>query len=69
MKTLELNEYGVSEIGQSELLEIDGGAKPKSWTPWAVGIWLAEEIISNWDDISKGFNDAVNGKPYNYEKK
>ncbi|MFN4146662.1 MAG: hypothetical protein ACK4GN_12620 [Runella sp.] len=69
MKTLELENYGVMEMASSECIESVGGGKTKipKLGPWGIGIWIAEQIIAGWDDIKSGFNDATNGKPYNYK--
>lgn len=70
MRTLELENYGVLEMGFTETISTEGGKNSiGSWGPWGLAIWAAEEIISNWDDIKAGFNDATNHKPYNYQHK
>jgi hypothetical protein len=69
MRTLELENYGVMEMNTFQVMSIDGGGKPKSWTPWGIGVFLVEEIISNWDDFKAGFDQAVSGQPCVYKPK
>lgn len=58
MNALMLDNYDVVEMDAGVMQETDGGDSPE----WLKSLgkkfgisWLASEIISNWDDIEKGF--------------
>ena len=55
-----LENYGVQELNAKEMTQTDGGFWP---IVLAVGLY----VMSEWDDISAGFNDGINGNGYNYQ--
>jgi len=57
---MNLQNYGVQELSTKELKSTDGGI-------WPIVVAVALYIMSEWDDISAGFNDGINGNGYNYE--
>lgn len=48
------------ELSEQEQEELNGG-----WIGIVVAIGLY--VLSEWDDISAGFNDGVGGEEYNYD--
>ncbi len=51
--TLELDALGVEQLDAETAQSTDGG------NPLVrLAIWLAQEAISNWDDIERGFSDS-----------
>lgn len=70
MKSLELTNYGVVEMSFEESIVTEGSQASigKKWGPWGAVAWLAQEIVSNWDDIKQGFDDATSHKPPVYKK-
>lgn len=61
MKNFELNGMGLTSVTNKEMCEIDGGSWPKLWKGLGIG-WVADQIISNWDEIKKGLKDGYNAK-------
>lgn len=59
MKTLELNNMGLTPIIKSETTEINGGLW---WIPAALATALVMSAINNFGDIREGFTDGWNGK-------
>ena len=57
-QTLDLKKMGVAEMQDLELQETDGGITSFGW-------WLAQQIVSSWDDIKKGTVDGWNSVHYN----
>lgn len=49
-------------LDNSELQTINGGAIPP--IVWGPAIWLANEIINNWQEIKRGAVDAFNEVSY-----
>ena len=52
-QTFDLKNMGFAEMQNEELEVVDGGLG----LPW---VWLAQQIISNWDDIKSGFSAGYN---------
>ncbi|MDR0332325.1 MAG: hypothetical protein LBI15_02575 [Dysgonamonadaceae bacterium] len=57
MKNLDLNAYGVVEMNDAEMREVEGG--------WGrVGAYiimmLVDYVIGDFDDFQRGYNDAKN---------
>ena len=61
MNTLCLEKYGVSEMETREMKAANGG--------WWIGVAVAVVlyVLSEWDDISAGFSDGINGNKYDYQ--
>ncbi len=57
MKNLE--NLGVLELSAQESKEVEGG--------WGWLVPVALYVMAEWDDISAGFNDGINGNDYNYQ--
>ncbi|MEI7581786.1 hypothetical protein [Runella sp.] len=60
MRTLELGSYGVSEISNNEMLEVDGGRKLPTWDQ-VKKAWSYIDKAITWAGIYDAFNDAIEG--------
>jgi len=56
---MNLKNLKVEELNISEALAIDGGSLPK-WVKGGIVGYIVSELISNWDDVEKGFIDGYN---------
>lgn len=54
-----LENYGVQELSTKEMKTTDGGF-------WQYVVAGALYVMSEWDDISAGFSDGINGNEYDY---
>lgn len=51
---MNLENLNLVELNNQEVQEVDGGSLLKKFT-WG---YIATEIIDNWDDIKKGWNEG-----------
>ena len=54
-----LENFGVQELNAKEISNTNGGLL------WLIPIGLY--VLAEWDDISAGFNDGINGGEYDYK--
>lgn len=57
-QTIELQKMRLVPITEFETQDIDGGKAGSFW------VWLAKEIINNWDDFTKGVKDGWSSVHY-----
>lgn len=64
MKPIELKKFGLVELSDSALLEINGGANAPTKSPFrklfrgAFWGYLANEVIDHWAEIKKGLKEG-----------
>ena len=63
-QTFDLNKMGLAALSNSEMHEVEGGGLP-TWLKGFGIAWLADQIISNWDEIKQGAKEGWNSVHYN----
>ncbi len=58
MKTNEFNQRGLIPLTEFEMQNTEGGGRISSF-----GIWVLDQIVSNWDEIKLGFKEGWNAAP------
>lgn len=58
MRELEISNYEVQPLNNSEKLKISAGLP--WWVPAGAGAWVLNGVVNNWADVKKGFSDGFN---------
>ena len=58
-QTFDLNKMGLSALSNVEMQGVDGGEIP-TWMKGFGVTWIADQIITNWEDIKAGFTEGYN---------
>ncbi len=64
MKPIELKKFGLVELSDAALLEINGGAVAPTkapgikWYKGAFWVYAAQQVIDHWAEIKKGLKEG-----------
>jgi hypothetical protein len=58
MKKNEFNQRGLIPLTEFEMQNTEGGGRIASF-----GLWVLDQIVSNWDEIKLGFKEGWDAAP------